>query len=884
MADPVTGLAAVAAASSIIQVIHFSASCIAEITKLWASDELGLQDNIALEQWVDQQHTFADSLITSHHDPSRAPSTEQMNVENIAKELRREAQILLDLLRSVKVQEGLVGLERKWRVCVQTIKALKKRKTIEAHQKHLQEIHVFLTNVLLQIIRDEATEWSKELNLTLMPALERLLHAVEQTEVKNARSVVELQRILLHTAKEHASRLERQIEEGFAELKRREESRAEAKRDAAKTTRIIGSLYNPAMSMRRNAILPAHAHTFEWIFEDDSSPFRKWLASGSGTIWINGFAGSGKSTLMKYISNATETEQILTQWAEHGSVFVIETYFWNPGTLLQKSEQGLLQAILYQVLSACNDLVRVATPLRWKRSHRYQQQEPWSRDELLEALMRVLEQPNNTAYFCVFVDGLDECQGDRTKLVEFVQRLTQTPRLKICASSRPRNAFGELSVECLGSSLSIQDFTGEDIRRFVLDELGKAIRSNPQHVELADVIVSEAQGIFLWVFLVVRSLREGFGEGDGFEMMHQRVNGLPSELEEYYKRIFDDSGPVYQRDACRILKITAAFAAKGRTASFIVYWLLKQGIDDQDFAFQQGERDLQFHDLASMIMEIQTFLNARCKDFLRVPDLKSNSTFDVLNYLLQSRVEFLHKTALDFCSTGHMRDVLNLNVPTHFKSPMFLSHLYIAQTQIQSMLIDTTFPGSCMCSVGSMRMALHYLDHSHSTASKTVAAMEDLVLHHARNSDCHECRQSRGMSYHESNLAELFLAYGLRDHIDEIIALRPNIQLSDERVETAHLARAALGISSCRPFPMTDIDTDVLKALLQHEASTKGVWTGFVVKLALEQRLSHPSRAGFLAKAVEAAKMLLAYGADTTPKVRRKAAAPRSSQRPSLAG
>jgi len=41
-----------------------------------------------------------------------------------------------------------------------------------------------------------------------------------------------------------------------------------------------------------------------------------------------------------------------------------------------------------------------------------------------------------------------------------------------------------------------------------------------------------AQGVFVWVYLVVRSLLDGFAEGDRLVHMQRRLHSLPTDLEK----------------------------------------------------------------------------------------------------------------------------------------------------------------------------------------------------------------------------------------------------------------------------------------------------------------------------------------------------------------
>lgn len=59
---------------------------------------------------------------------------------------------------------------------------------------------------------------------------------------------------------------------------------------------------------RESKVETAYKATFHWVF-DQNSPVNlgAWLRTGNGTYWIEGKAGSGKSTIMKYLLQHEET-------------------------------------------------------------------------------------------------------------------------------------------------------------------------------------------------------------------------------------------------------------------------------------------------------------------------------------------------------------------------------------------------------------------------------------------------------------------------------------------------------------------------------------------------------------------------------------------------
>ena len=81
-------------------------------------------------------------------------------------------------------------------------------------------------------------------------------------------------------------------------------------------SQFIASLEYNDMIDRENRIATAHESTFQWIFQDDQSQdqqshslrwssFREWLETDNQLYWITGKAGSGKSTLMKFLCSPT---------------------------------------------------------------------------------------------------------------------------------------------------------------------------------------------------------------------------------------------------------------------------------------------------------------------------------------------------------------------------------------------------------------------------------------------------------------------------------------------------------------------------------------------------------------------------------------------------
>src|SRR6266487_2141991 len=226
---------------------------------------------------------------------------------------------------------------------------------------------------------------------------------------------------------------------------------------------------------------------------------------------------------MKYVYNNKRTLQALRIWAGPEKLVRAGYFFWNAGLPMQKSQEGLLQTLLYQILRQCPVLIPSLCPRRWQTSDS-NALEPWDRMELFEVFDHLAKQDVLLSRFCFFIDGLDEYYGDETEIIGVLQRLATCPNIKLCVSSRPWNAF----VDAFGGSdrkLALQELTKEDMREFVKDMVEEndvftqLAQRDSRYQSLVLQITEKAQGVWLWVYLVVRSLLRGLDGADEFELL-----------------------------------------------------------------------------------------------------------------------------------------------------------------------------------------------------------------------------------------------------------------------------------------------------------------------------------------------------------------------------
>ncbi|KAL2019845.1 hypothetical protein VTK56DRAFT_9107 [Thermocarpiscus australiensis] len=125
---------------------------------------------------------------------------------------------------------------------------------------------------------------------------------------------------------------------------------------------------------------------------------------------------------------------------------------------------GLLRTLVFQLLVEFPELTPKLCPRRWEPDT-FRYLASWSLDELLDALGVLRNLYAIPAQVCLFVDGLDEYQGDRDDLIRLLQNWPSPPGVKACASSRPWKEFRD-AFDHLPGQLLVHKSTADVVRRY----------------------------------------------------------------------------------------------------------------------------------------------------------------------------------------------------------------------------------------------------------------------------------------------------------------------------------------------------------------------------------------------------------------------------------
>lgn len=267
---------------------------------------------------------------------------------------------------------------------------------------------------------------------------------------------------------------------------------------------------------------------------------------------------------MRFVYQDERTRNLLKQWSESGVLLQAGFFFHRGGSTADRSFEGLLRGLLHQILENAPELCRFL-PTETLPGPVYQFR--WNLSNLEEAFTSIQKQPHKKLSICLFIDAVDESDGDLQQISRFMEDLIKqvegsATSCKICFSCRPRkiirDAFGQ------HMNFRIQEHTKKDIQTFAEGRLaGSPDILTPygepavKKAQLIKVILVKADGVFLWVRLALDDTAKALSEHrlssvKDFEALLEQIQ---PKLDDFYSSIVNEITPENRWEAYLTLEV-----------------------------------------------------------------------------------------------------------------------------------------------------------------------------------------------------------------------------------------------------------------------------------------------------------------------------------------
>ena len=208
----------------------------------------------------------------------------------------------------------------------------------------------------------------------------------------------------------------------------------------------------------------------------------------------------------------------------------------------QTNHSNMLRSVLYDVLNQ-NEEYFFHFQSSYRQAAQGSAHPEWSYKSLRGILLSLVRDHPVSEHLYLIVDAMDESDdGKRIDVINFLHELCATNGrcvVKIFVASRPVPGLSGHSARS-DKMIRLQDVNYSDILRFAESFLDSPELGLPHGIahSARGYIARNAQGVFVWVYLVREELLEYARDGNYTErQIFDFLKSLPTELEGIYQRI-----------------------------------------------------------------------------------------------------------------------------------------------------------------------------------------------------------------------------------------------------------------------------------------------------------------------------------------------------------
>ncbi len=298
----------------------------------------------------------------------------------------------------------------------------------------------------------------------------------------------------------------------------------------------------------------------------------------------------------------------------------------------------------------------------------------WTLEELQGGVTSFVSQIESTNRLALFVDGLDEYEGNLDSLISFLKGLHRNHNVKLCISSRPWNAFKDAFRTY--PSLKMELFTKPDIVKYVstrikespaFQELRKPFPASVEKLEAQ--IIDKADGVFLWVVLVVEKILVTAQENNDLTEIWNVFDSLPPGLEELYTSMRRRLDPTHRSRASTMYQLLFRWnEVFDRSFEASTFWM---AVNCRDATEHQPYIE---NDATEIMPLLERRLAGATGGILQIHVAPPQEPFRQQSPV--AFVRFLHRTVSDWLQS--IRSLIEKDGPAHYDPSLVLTSVLVS--------------------------------------------------------------------------------------------------------------------------------------------------------------------------------------------------------------
>ena len=329
---------------------------------------------------------------------------------------------------------------------------------------------------------------------------------------------------------------------------------------------------------------------------------------------------------------------------------IIAHFFSNSGTIPQRSFESLLKHLLERLLEQETELFETIVELVRELAEQYQCnaesfQLQWSVASLKNALLELVANGRPNMKVLLIVDALDECDGVPIRdCLAYFQQLTSPKHqvgVKVCFSSRH---FPEelITGPLANNGFVLEQKNSRDISNFVNDNISfiGVLGDNVAHRhEIKSEILRKADGIFLWVKIVLQELESSHDNGATFAELKSSLVELPDKLHGLYQSLLAKIGDGFLEETNTMLALILSAQRPLTLSEFRMAIAFSRGLSFESQSAMQKSQDIVQSD-----MTMKKRIRSRTGGILEVAAGNGKGAC----YSTKEVVQVIHQSVKDF--------------------------------------------------------------------------------------------------------------------------------------------------------------------------------------------------------------------------------------------